>query len=241
VTNDSGNNKKILLVEDDRDLASLITMHLRQEGFRVRVAADGKFGLDQFLAEKWTLVILDWMLPGMSGLDVLRDIRVHDRITPVLMLTARDEEADKVLGLELGCDDYMTKPFGLRELVARINVLRRRVELAAEIAAGAEQMRELDFGSLRIEPAKRKVTVDGNPVSLTLKEFDLLYTLSSKPGRTFSRSQLLDLVWDCNAEVYEHTVNSHINRLRGKIEANPNRPRYILTAWGAGYRFTEDF
>lgn len=234
-------NRKILLVEDDRDLAALTAMHLKQEGFSVRVAADGAAGLDAFAGDNWSLVILDWMLPEMSGLDVLREIRDRDRITPVLMLTARDEETDKVLGLELGCDDYMTKPFGLRELVARINVLRRRVELAAEFAADADQMRVLDFGDLLIDPAKRKVTVGGRNVSLTLKEFDLLHTMAAKPGRTFSRSQLLDLVWDRDTEVFEHTVNSHINRLRGKIESNPNRPRYILTVWGAGYRFTEDF
>ncbi len=231
----------ILIVEDDRDLASLVAAHLQQEGFRVRTAHDGAAGLETISTGEWALVILDWMLPRMTGLDLLRAIRQKDPVTPVMMLTARSDEADKVLGLELGCDDYVTKPFGLRELTARIRSLLRRMRLAEEIAAGADQMRPLEFGALTIEPAKRQVIVDGRSVNLTLKEFDLLHTLATKPGRTFSRGQLLDLIWDRDADVYEHTVNSHINRLRGKIEENPNRPRYILTVWGAGYRFTDTY
>jgi len=234
-------SKRILIVEDDHDLCEVVTLHLQGEGFEVVAVHSGKEGVKTFTQGRWNLVLLDWMLPGISGMDVLREIRRTDRHTPVLMLTARGEETDKVLGLELGCDDYMTKPFSLRELAARIKVLLRRIELARNIAEGSEKDQILDFGSLRIDPAKRKVTLEGTPLQLTLKEYDLLVTLAAKPGRTFSRRQLLDQVWDLDADVYEHTVNSHVNRLRSKIEQNPNRPRFILTVWGIGYRFSDEF
>jgi DNA-binding response OmpR family regulator len=233
--------RHILLVEDDTDLTEVITLHLQNEGYEVLAAHDGKTGLQAFEAGRWSAVILDWMLPSLSGLDVLKEIRTVDLQVPVLMLTARGEEADKVLGLELGCDDYMTKPFSLRELTARLKVLERRTNLAARLARGQDEDQVLDFGGLTIDHDKRKVSVDGRPVQLTLKEYDLLYTLASHPGRTYSRGQLLNRVWDQDSDVYEHTVNSHVNRLRGKIEANPNRPRWILTVWGIGYRFTEEF
>lgn len=233
--------RRVLVVEDDRDLTEVVALHLRSEGFDVAVVHDGDAGVRAFGDGSWDIVLLDWMLPGRSGLDVLRAIRERDGHTPVMMLTARGEEADKVLGLELGCDDYMTKPFSLRELTARLKVLLRRIELARAIAAGGDQDRVLEYGALRIDNGKRKVTLDGETVKLTLKEYDLLYTLAAKPGRTFSRRQLLDLVWDQDSDVYEHTVNSHVNRLRAKVEQNPNRPRYILTVWGLGYRFTDEF
>jgi len=232
--------KRILLVEDDHDLTELITTHLHQEGFDAVATHNGETGLQTFARGSWDIVILDWMMPGMSGLDVLREIRNTDSHTPVLMLTARGEEADKVLGLELGCDDYMTKPFSLRELVARIKVLCRRVELARELASGDKTNQVLKFGAMVIDTDKRRVTVDGNQLQLTMKEFDLLYTMAKHPGRTYSRSQLLNMVWDQDSDVYEHTVNSHVNRLRSKIEKNPNSPEYILTVWGLGYRFTDE-
>ena len=234
-------SKRLLLIEDDQELIDLLSMHLQTEGFQVTAAADGEAGLHAFQDGAYAVVILDWMLPSMSGLDVLREIRSQDTRTPVLMLTARNEEADKVLGLELGCDDYMTKPFSVRELVARVKVLRRRIERAEELARIAAGDQILDLGPLKIDHGKRKVQVGGEPVQLTVKEYDLLYTLASRPGRTYSRRQLLDLVWDQDTDVYEHTVNSHVNRLRNKIEDNPNRPRLILTVWGIGYRFTEEF
>ena len=233
--------RKLLLVEDDKELVELLTMHLEAEGYAVVSALDGESGLQAFLNGAWALIILDWMLPGLSGLDLLREIRAHDARTPVLMLTARGDETDKVLGLELGCDDYMTKPFSVRELITRVKVLRRRIERAEELARMAAGDRILNLGPLKIDHGKRKVTVRSESVQLTVKEYDLLYTLASRPGRTFSRSQLLDLIWDQDTDVYEHTVNSHINRLRGKIEENPNRPRLILTVWGIGYRFTDEF
>ncbi len=234
-------NRRVLLVEDDCDLTEVVTLHLQSEGYEVVATHDGRAGLDAYASGNWSAILLDWMLPGLSGLDVLREIREQNRQIPVLMLTARGEEADKVLGLELGCDDYMTKPFSLRELTARLNALQRRVELAREIAQGSSEDKVLDFGSLEIDHTKRKVVAQGETVKLTLKEYDLLYTLASHPGRTYSRSQLLNAVWDQDSDVYEHTVNSHVNRLRGKIEENPNRPRFILTAWGIGYRFTDDY
>ena len=233
--------RRILLVEDDRDLTEVVTLHLQSEGYEAVSVHDGRAGVHAFQQGEWDMVLLDWMLPGISGMDVLRTIREKNRQIPVLMLTARCEETDKVLGLELGCDDYMTKPFSLRELTARMKVLLRRIELARSIAEGGEHDRVLEFGSLQIDNAKRRVSVDGEPVQLTLKEYDLLFTLAAKPGRTFSRRQLLDLVWDQDSDVYEHTVNSHVNRLRGKVENNPNRPRYILTVWGIGYRFTDEY
>ena len=233
-------NKRLLIIEDDQELIDLLTLHLQSEGYQVTAAADGEAGLHAFKAGSYALVILDWMLPSMSGIDVLREIRAKDSRTPVLMLTARSEEADRVLGLELGCDDYMTKPFSVRELAARVKVLRRRIERAEELARIAAGDRILDLGPLKIDHGKRKVAVRGEPIQLTVKEYDLLHTLAARPGRTFSRRQLLDLVWDQDSDIYEHTVNSHINRLRNKVEENPNRPRLILTVWGIGYRFTED-
>ena len=237
----TGPATKILLIEDDREMIDLLTMHLNAEGYQVDAAADGVAGLRAFQAGHYGMVLLDWMLPTMSGIDVLREIRSADTRTPVLMLTARGEEADKVLGLELGADDYLTKPFSMRELTARIKVLRRRIERAEELARVAAGDRILDLGPIKIDHGKRKVVVGDETVQLTVKEYDLLYTLASRPGRTFSRRQLLDLVWDQDSDVYEHTVNSHVNRLRNKIEENPNRPRLILTVWGIGYRFTEEF
>jgi len=234
-------NKKILVIEDDRELIDLLTLHLTAEGYQVSASADGEAGLRAFQSGKYGMVILDWMLPSLSGIDVLREIRTTDTRTPVLMLTARGEESDKVLGLELGCDDYLTKPFSIRELTARIKVLHRRIERAEELARISAGDRILNFGPLKIDHGKRNVQVNSEPVQLTVKEYDLLYTLASRPGRTYSRRQLLDLVWNQDSDVYEHTVNSHVNRLRNKVEDNPNRPRLILTVWGIGYRFTEEF
>lgn len=240
MTGPERDSRRILVIEDDRELIDLLDLHLRPEGFHVAAAADGAAGLRAFQEGGYALVILDWMLPSLSGIEVLKGIRADDRRTPVLMLTARSEETDKVLGLELGCDDYMTKPFSMRELVVRVKVLLRRVVRAEEIARIAAGDRIIELGELAIDHGKRKVTVRGKPVQLTVKEYDLLHTLASRPGRTFSRRQLLDLIWASDAEVYEHTVNSHVNRLRNKIEANPNRPRLILTVWGIGYRFTDE-
>ena len=237
----TGAIRKILVIEDERDLIDLLTLHLTAEGYKVDAAADGEAGLRAFQGGQYGMVLLDWMLPTMSGIDVLREIRAIDTRTPVVMLTGRVEESDKVLGLELGCDDYLAKPFSIRELTARIKALYRRIERAEELGRITSGDRILDFGPLKIDHGKRKVQVHGEPVQLTVKEYDLLHTLAAQPGRTYSRRQLLDTVWDEDADVFEHTVNSHVNRLRSKIEDNPNRPRLILTVWGIGYRFTEEY
>ena len=233
--------RKILVIEDERDLIDLLTLHLTAEGYKVDAAADGEAGLRAFQSGQYGMVLLDWILPTMSGIDVLREIRAIDTRTPVVMLTGRVQESDKVLGLELGCDDYLGKPFSIRELTARIKALYRRIERAEELGRISSGDRILDLGPMKIDHGKRKVQIHGEPVQLTVKEYDLLHALAVHPGRTFSRRQLLDMVWDKDADVFEHTVNSHVNRLRNKVEDNPNRPRMILTVWGIGYRFTEEF
>ena len=226
----------ILLVEDEPDIADLLSIHLGDLGYRVDAVADGALGLQKALSYPYALIILDLMLPGLSGLEVCKQLRASARATPILMLTSKAEEVDKVLGLELGADDYVTKPFSIRELIARVRALLRRVELDQPESAEDE---ELVFGALRIEPAKRKVWTAGEAVELTAKEFDLLALFARHPGRAFSRQELLDKVWGYQYAGYSHTVNSHINRLRSKIEPDPSTPRYVQTIWGVGYRFTE--
>ncbi len=226
----------ILVIEDDRDIADLVALHLRDEGFAVTVQHDGNSGLQQALSGQYDLLVLDLMLPGRDGLTLCKDIRRQERYLPVLMLTARSSELDRVLGLELGADDYLTKPFSIRELVARVKaILRRQTALAPPATAPAT----LDCGELHIDVGRRVVTVYGRPVELTAREFDLLLHFARHPGQVFSRAQLLDQVWGYGHEGYEHTVNSHINRLRAKIEQDPARPRYVLTVWGVGYKFAE--
>ncbi len=226
----------ILLVEDEPDIADLLSLHLGDLGYRVDAVRDGALGFQKALAEPYALVILDLMLPGMNGIEVCKALRSAGRTTPILMLTSKSEEVDKVLGLELGADDYVTKPFSIRVLIARVRALLRRVELdQPEVAVS-----ELAFGDLRIEPAKRKVYVRGEAVELTAKEFDLLVLFAQHPGRAFSRQELLDKVWGYQYAGYSHTVNSHINRLRSKIEPDPAAPCYVQTVWGVGYRFTEE-
>ena len=229
----------ILIVEDDPDIADLVEIHLLDLGYELDRAADGKEGLEKALAGDYPLVILDLMLPELDGLEVCKRLRAEKESLPILMLTSKSEEFDKVLGLELGADDYVTKPFSIRELMARIKALLRRANaLKADDAPETEQ-KELVFEGLRIDPEKRKVSLDGQRLELTSKEFDLLALFASNPGRTYSREQLLNQVWKYQFTGYEHTVNSHINRLRAKIERNPSQPNYIITAWGVGYRFAE--
>jgi len=228
----------VLVIEDDRDIARLVEMHLRDEGYSVTVVTDGKLGLRQALAKPCDLVILDLILPGMDGLEVCRHLRSRPEYTPVLMLTAKSTDVDRILGLEMGADDYLTKPFNVRELLARVKALFRRVEaLRAKDSAAPQQA--IRAGDLTLDPEKRKVAVQGKPVHLTAREFELLLEFSRHPGRVYTRAQLLDKVWGYGYQGYEHTVNSHINRLREKIERNPARPRYILTVRGVGYRFVE--
>lgn len=231
-----GPTSAILIVEDDPDLAALLRLHLGELGFVCDHAADGESGLDAALREPYALVVLDLMLPRLDGLEVCKRLRQAGRTTPVLMLTSRGEEFDKVLGLELGADDYLSKPFSIRELLARVKALLRRVELdrVDGLADGP-----VSIGALTIEPEKRRVVLDGEPIELTAKEFDLLLTFARNPGRVFPRMELLEQVWGYTHEGYSHTVNSHINRLRAKIEPDPTHPLYVRTVWGVGYRFAE--
>jgi DNA-binding response OmpR family regulator len=229
---------RVLVIEDDRDIARLLELHLGDEGYAVTVASDGKTGLQQALAKPYDIIILDLILPGMDGLEICRRIRTGPDYTPVLMLTARSTDVDRILGLEMGADDYLTKPFNVRELLARVKALLRRVEaLRGKDPLLPKKM--IRAGDLTIDPEKRKVTVDGKPVHLTTREFELLLEFARHPGRAYTRGQLLDKVWGYSYQGYEHTVNSHINRLREKIETNPAKPRYILTIWGVGYQFAE--
>ncbi|HEX9841205.1 MAG TPA: response regulator transcription factor [bacterium] len=229
---------RILLIEDDPEIAELVHLHLRDEGYQVERADTGDGGLVLALQGGWGLVILDLMLPGLGGLDVCRRLREQEQQVPILMLTARSEEIDKVLGLELGADDYLTKPFSVRELRARVKALLRRSQLAGALPA-PERPVEVRHAGLAIHLEKRRVTLRGKPVELTAKEFDLLALFACNPGKPYNREQLLNQVWGYSYTGYEHTVNSHINRLRAKIEADPSHPRYIITVWGFGYRFAD--
>jgi DNA-binding response OmpR family regulator len=230
--------KSVLIVEDDQDIAHLVALHLKDIDCAVETVADGKAGLARAQDGEHDLIILDLMLPGIDGLEICRRVRSHSDYTPILMLTARTSEFDRVLGLELGADDYLTKPFSVLELVARVKALFRRMEAMGSQEALAEK-EPIRLADIAIEPDKRAVEVRGEAVQLTAKEFDLLLHFARYPGRVFTRAQLLDQVWGYGHEGYEHTVNSHINRLRAKIEEDPAQPRYILTVWGIGYRFSE--
>ena len=226
------------MIEDDQDIARLLKLHLHDVGYDVRVAQDGATGCKQALSNTYDLIILDLMLPGMEGLDVCRTLRTKTNYTPILMLTAKSNELDRVLGLEVGADDYLTKPFSIRELLARVKALFRRVEvLRTPTDPGTQKL--ISAGDLMIDAEKHRVTLSGTVIELTAKEFDLLLQFAQHPGRVYTRSQLLDLVWGYAHAGYEHTVNSHINRLRAKIERDTSRPRYIVTVWGVGYSFAE--
>jgi DNA-binding response OmpR family regulator len=227
-------DKEILVIEDEPQLARLVEMHLSDAGCRVEVALTGAEGLSQVSKRRFDLMVLDLMLPDMDGLDVCRELRAQRNYTPILILTARSGEVDRVLGLELGADDYLTKPFSVRELVARVKAILRRIDRMAE---EKEESEPLEFEGLRIDREKRRVLIRGDGVQLTAKEYDLLLQFARNPGRVYTRSQLLDLVWGYGEGTYEHTVNSHINRLRAKIENDPSQPRFIRTVWGVGYRF----
>ncbi|MCY4348608.1 MAG: response regulator transcription factor [Thiotrichales bacterium] len=228
--------RRALIVEDNREIAALVSLHLRDVQCEADVAHDGKRGLELVSSRRYDLVVLDLMLPEMDGLALCREIRTRPGYVPILMLTAKSSELDRVLGLEMGADDYLVKPFSVRELQARVRALFRRVE-ALTVPAGADEA--IERGALRIETDKRRVSIDGAEVSLTAREFDLLLHFARHPGQVFNRPRLLDQIWGYNHEGYEHTVNSHINRLRAKIERDPSSPRYILTVWGVGYKFSD--
>ncbi len=231
--------KRVLVIEDDHELVELLDIHLADLGCEVDKAYDGRDGLQKALSGTYDLCILDLMLPGIDGLEICRKIRGREITTPILMLTAKSEEIDKVLGLEMGADDYLTKPFSVREFMARVKAMFRRMEMIHK-PAPSSTVAVLDFGRLKIDIDKHKVTINDDRIELSPKEFELLILLAGNPGKSYNRSQLLNLIWGYDFEGYEHTVNSHINRLRRKIEPNIENPEYVLTTWGVGYRFNEE-
>ena len=229
-------SSSILIVEDDPDIARLMELHLREASFSVEIATTGPQGLERGRSGKFDLIILDLMLPGMSGTDICKSIRSLDSEVAILILTVKSALIDKVLGLELGADDYMTKPFDVVELVARVRALLRRS------SSGNTTVRDSDLltiGPVTIDKGRHKVWVHEQEIELTPKQFELLHFLARSPGRAFSRQDLLNHVWQYDSSGYEHTVDSHINRLRAKIEVDPSNPSLILTVWGVGYKFAE--
>ena len=233
--------RRVLVVEDDPDIGRLVTLQLAELDCESRLIADGISGLAEAEAGRYDLVILDLMLPRMDGLQICRRLRSGEQQTPILMLTAKSSELDRVLGLELGADDYLTKPFSMLEFAARVKGIFRRADRvqAAAAAAAAPATQLIEAEGLRIDLQRHEVLVGGQPVELTAKEFELLAYFARAPGRVFTRAQLLDQVWGYSHSGYEHTVNSHINRLRNKIERDPANPDYVQTVWGVGYKFCD--
>jgi DNA-binding response OmpR family regulator len=232
MSTDGHRRGSILVVDDEPTIAEIVTRYLEHAGYDVRTVADGRTALAETEREKPDLVVLDLMLPGVDGLDVMRRLREDGRRRiAVILLTARGEENDRVVGLRLGADDYVVKPFSPAELVARVDAVLRRVDTTGPPGE------PLEFGELVIDPAARRVSVSGVDAALTQREFDLLLFLAQRPGRAFTRNQLMDRVWQYSFYTDTSTVTVHVRRLRGKIEADPARPRFLETIWGVGYRF----
>lgn len=231
---------QLLLVEDNNDIAEIVSTHASDMGMQVTHCNNGRNGLELALSQPWDVVILDVMLPEVTGTEICRQLRKQSDDVPILMLTARDSELDHVLGLELGADDYVTKPFSISELMARIRALRRRATLNPRTDDNDGEVLSRSNGEVIICPSKRNVQVDGEQKSLTAREFDLLLQLATEPGRVFKRDELLEAVWGKAYSGYEHCVNSHVNRLRGKIEPEPSKPKYVQTVRGVGYRFCDE-
>jgi len=228
--------RTLLIVEDQHDLAELIALHLADLAQRIHVCNDGTEALRIAASDPPDLVVLDLGLPGLDGLEVCRRLRASPRYVPILMLTSRSSEAERVLGLEFGADDYLVKPFNVMELIARAKAIVRRMDALDDAADDAI----IGSEALRIDPAARRVTLNGTEIALTAREYDLLLHFARHPGRVFTREQLLDTVWGGAHGGYAHTVNSHINRLRAKIESDAADPRRIQTVWGVGYRFASE-
>ena len=219
--------KKIFLVEDDSDIASLLQLSLKDEGYEIIHEADGARAVELLEKHFWDAVILDLMLPGVDGLEICRRIRQMSFYLPVIIISARTSETHRVLGLEMGADDYLAKPFSVLELMARQEAMSQNLRMEAGI---------ITVHGVEIDPLAREVRLQGKSLDLTPREFDLLYFFARHPGEVFSRQALLDQVWGYQHEGYEHTVNSHINRLRTKIEKDAAEPEIILTVWGRGYK-----
>ena len=229
--------KRILVIEDDPDIGNILTINLNDEGFLVDIAVDGKAGLDLVKTQQYDLLLLDLMLPNINGLEICREVRQLPHYQPIIIISAKSAETQRVLGLELGADDYLAKPFSLPELIARIRALFRRIDAMAREVQSKTGL--ISCKGLIIDPIGHTATVNGEALALTVKEFDLLLFFARNPGKAFTRSALLDRVWGYSHQGYEHTVNSHINRLRAKIEKNPEQPEFIQTIWGVGYKFSE--
>ena len=229
-------NKKVSVIEDDPDIGNLLMLHLNDLQTQAELCADGLRGIERLLSDRWDLVILDLRLPGLNGLDLCRRARAEGNRVPILMLTAKTSELDRVLGLEVGADDYVTKPFSVIEVMARGRALLRRVDMER-----SRQGEHLDVlcGAIRINEANRQVHMGEMSLDLTPREFDLLIHFARAPGQVFRRAQLLDHVWGFGHEGYEHTVNSHINRLRSKLQLADPKQEYIVTVWGVGYKLND--
>lgn len=231
--------RRVLIVEDQPDIRNLIALHLRDMDCDVTMAEDGLRGLAYAQGAAYDLIVLDWMLPGMSGIDICRQIRQQHKDAAILMLTAKTAENDRVMGLDAGADDYVAKPFSVPEFLARVRVIFRRSEVRQEAVDGESMDQIVRLKDLVIDVSQRQAYLGTKPVELTTKEFDLLCYLGSHPGRVFTRQQLLNAVWGDGFEGYEHTVNSHMNRLRAKIESNQGEPQYLVTVWGVGYKMAD--
>lgn len=236
---DVGMRESVLIVEDDADIAELIRVNLAELNLDIAIVNDGTEGYKLAVERDFNLVILDITLPGINGLDVCRDVRERKPYQAIMMITAKNSELDRVLGLELGADDYITKPFSVRELLARARAQLRKAQIVKKLHSEADDPDEpkLVIGHLQINQKYHQVLLHGQPIELTATEFDLLLHLASYPNQVFSRAQLLESVWGYHHSGYEHTVNSHINRLRAKIESNANHPQIVQTVWGVGYKF----
>jgi len=230
--------KSILIVEDDKDIVELVNIHLKDINCTLDKAYTGSEGIQLAVNKFYDLIILDIMLPDINGIEICKKLRALRIPSPVMMLTARSEESDKIAGLETGADDYLTKPFSIKEFVARVKAMLRRNALNLEVTTKTNEV--FSCGEITLDSQKRKVTINKNKIELTAKEFDLLYLFITNPGKSFSRDALLNEVWGYEFSGYEHTVNSHINRLRSKIEPDMRNPKYILTTWGIGYQFTDE-
>jgi DNA-binding response OmpR family regulator len=230
-------DRRILIVEDDPDIAHLLRLHASECAREVRVESHGTRGLLVAQAGPWDLIVLDWLLPGTDGVSICRHLRANRHRKPIMLLTARGDENDRVIGLDAGADDYVTKPFGVEEFKARVRAQLRRANQLEQAAGPASAEQPLHAGDICVDPAARIATQAGAALELTSREFDLLLYLIRHPRRAFTREQLLAAVWGAGFDGYEHTVNSHINRLRAKIERSTSQPRYIVTVWGLGYRF----
>jgi len=231
---------RLLLIEDDEDLTRILTLNLKDEGYEVDSVGEGEQGYEKAVKGDYDLIVLDLILPGMDGLEICRRLRTEAGYasTPILILTARSSELDRVLGLELGADDYLVKPFSMKEFLARVRAILRRIDAIPSRSSDPEESL-IRRGELTIDVSKHEAILGTETLDLTAREFELLLKLAANPGRVLTRRQLLDSVWGYGFQGYEHTVNSHINRLRKKLEPTPEEPRYILTVWGVGYKFSD--